>query len=106
DWKESLKMKNEKGSMLAKAAVFSFFLLPFSLAAGDWPQWGNTPDRNMISDAKDLPVEWSPGKKKEGTEDFDLATSKNVKWIAKIGSQCYGNPTVSNGKVFVGTNNT
>jgi outer membrane protein assembly factor BamB len=99
-------MNIKKGSALSKALLFSLSLLALPLAAGDWPQWGNTLDKNMVSDAKDLPVEWSPGKKKEGTEEFDLATAKNVKWIAKIGSQCYGNPTVSNGKIFIGTNNT
>ena len=29
----------------------------------------------------------------------------DVKWIAKLGSQSYGNPTVANGRVYVGTNN-
>ena len=72
----------------------------------DWPQWGGTPERNMMSVEKNLPDDWNPGPKKEGTEDFDISKSKNVKWIAKLGSQGYGNPTVSGGKVFVGTNNT
>ncbi|HYF48238.1 MAG TPA: PQQ-binding-like beta-propeller repeat protein, partial [Planctomycetota bacterium] len=75
-------------------------------AAADWPQWGNTPDRNMVTDVKDLPVEWNPGTKNVETEEFDLATAKNVKWIAKLGSQTYGNTTVAGGKVFIGTNNT
>ena len=30
---------------------------------------------------------------------------KNVKWVAALGSQTYGNPVVAGGKVFVGTNN-
>jgi outer membrane protein assembly factor BamB len=34
-----------------------------------------------------------------------MATTKNVKWVVKLGSQAYGNPTVAGGKVFVGTNN-
>ena len=33
-----------------------------------------------------------------------MATTKNVRWIARLGSQTYGNPTVANGRVFVGTN--
>ena len=51
--------------------------------SADWPSWGRTPDRNMIAPDTNLVSEWSPGKKKEGTEEFDLSTSKNVKWIAK-----------------------
>ena len=61
--------------------------------------------RNMYSVEKGLPTSITPGQFKKGTEEIDMATTKNVKWVAKIGSQSYGNVTVSNGKVFVGTNN-
>ena len=60
---------------------------------GDWPMWGGTPDRNMVSNMKGLPTEW------------DVKTKKNVKWVAQLGSQSYGNPVVADGMVFVGTNN-
>ncbi len=74
--------------------------------AEDWPQWGgNDPGRNMFSTAKGLPESFEPGKLKAGTEEIDLATTKNVKWAVKLGSQSYGNPVVAGGKVFVGTNN-
>ena len=61
--------------------------------SGDWPMWGGTPDRNMVSNMKGLPTEW------------DVKTKKNVKWVAELGSQSYGNPVVAGGMVFVGTNN-
>ncbi len=74
--------------------------------AEDWPQWGgNDPGRNMYSAAKGLPETFDPGKMKSGTEEIDLATTKNVKWAVKLGSQSYGNPVVAGGKIFVGTNN-
>lgn len=74
--------------------------------AEDWPQWGgNDPGRNMYSAAKGLPDSFDPGKLKAGTEEIDLATTKNVRWAVKLGSQTYGNPVVAGGKVFVGTNN-
>ena len=73
--------------------------------AADWPQWGGTNTRNMISTEKGLPVKFNPGKKKAGSEDIDLATTENCLWVAKLGSQSYGTVTVSNGRVFVGTNN-
>ena len=60
---------------------------------GDWPMWGGTPDRNMVSSMKGLPTSW------------DVKTKKNVKWVAELGSQAYGNPVVAGGYVFVGTNN-
>jgi outer membrane protein assembly factor BamB len=55
--------------------------------------WGGTPDRNMVSNMKGLPTEW------------DVKTKKNIKWVAELGSQSYGNPVVAGGMVFVGTNN-
>jgi outer membrane protein assembly factor BamB len=61
--------------------------------SGDWPMWGGTPDRNMVSNMKGLPTAW------------DVKTKKNVKWIANLGSQSYGNVVVAGGQVYVGTNN-
>jgi outer membrane protein assembly factor BamB len=75
------------------------------LHAVDWPQWGGRNARNMVSEEKGLPVDFSPGKKKAGTEEVDLATTKNCSWVVKLGSQSYGTPTISGGRVFVGTNN-
>jgi len=60
---------------------------------GDWPMWGGTPDRNLVSNMKNVPTEW------------DVKTKKNIKWVADLGSQSYGNPVVAGGMVFVGTNN-
>ena len=59
----------------------------------------------MYSPAKGLPAKFEPGKPKSGSEEIDLATTKNVKWVAKLGSQSYGNATVANGRIYVGTNN-
>jgi outer membrane protein assembly factor BamB len=61
--------------------------------SGDWPMWGGTPDRNMVSSMKGLPTSW------------DVKTGENVRWVAQLGSQTYGNPVVSSGVVLVGTNN-
>src|ERR1035438_1098991 len=58
---------------------------------GDWPMWGGTPDRNMLSPMTGIPVSW------------DIKTRKNVKWMAELGSQSYGNPVVAGGAGYVGT---
>ncbi|MCC7153622.1 MAG: PQQ-binding-like beta-propeller repeat protein [Bryobacterales bacterium] len=60
---------------------------------GNWPMWGGTPDRNMVSSMKGIPTEW------------DVKTKKNIKWVATLGSQAYGNPTIGGGVILVGTNN-
>src|SRR5690606_31341801 len=79
--------------------------LPLAAHAGDWPMWGGTPDRNMVAEASKIPTDVEVGEIDSETEQVDLSSAKNVLWAAKLGSQTYGNPTVSGGKIFVGTNN-
>jgi outer membrane protein assembly factor BamB len=79
--------------LAALGSVTAARLLASEPGNGDWPMWGGTPDRNMVSQAKGLPGEW------------DVKSKKNVKWVAQLGSQSYGNPVVAGGMVFVGTNN-
>jgi outer membrane protein assembly factor BamB len=62
-------------------------------SAEDWPMWGRTPQRHMVSPEKNPPTDW------------DVESGKNVKWKANVGSKSYGNPVIANGLVFVGTNN-
>ena len=40
-----------------------------TVADGDWPMWGGTLARNMVSDATGLPAEW------------DTDAGVNVKWV-------------------------
>jgi len=92
------------------ATVAASSLFSFCARAEDWPEWGGTPARNMYSPAKGLPDHFTKGKSgdikfKSGTEEVDRATAENLKWVAKLGGQSYGNVTVAGGKVFIGTNN-
>src|SRR4029450_12965850 len=80
-------------ALLLTALVGPVRLTASDPGSGDWPMWGGTPDRNMVSNMKGLPTEW------------DIKTKKNVKWVADLGSQSYGNAVVATGMVFVGTNN-
>ena len=80
-------------------------IAPAPVAGQDWPVWGRDGSGNLYSPERGLPVTFDPGKFKRGTEEIDMATTKNVRWAAKLGSQAYGNTTVANGKVYVGTNN-
>src|SRR5713226_10549820 len=95
-------------STFGRSGAFAILLLgvmPVLAGAGDWPMWGHDSSRNMVSGEKGLPVSFDAGQFKSGSEESDMATTKNVRWVAKLGSQSYGNPTVAGGKVFVGTNN-
>lgn len=73
--------------------------------AKDWPMWGGSPTRNMVSDAKGIPDDIVSGKFLPKSETIDPKTTKNIRWIAKLGSQTYGSPIVAGGRVYVGTNN-
>ncbi|MCZ6905118.1 MAG: PQQ-binding-like beta-propeller repeat protein [Acidobacteria bacterium] len=73
--------------------ILSCFLLLAFARAADWPMWGGEPTRNMVSEETGMP------------EDWDIKSGRNIRWVAALGSQSYGNTVVSRGKIFVGTNN-
>jgi outer membrane protein assembly factor BamB len=87
--------------------LLSLLLLALSLplAAKDWPAWGGDASRNMTGTATGLPTEIVAGEIDPDTEKVDLSNAKNIRWVAKLGSQTYGNPVVAGGRVYVGTNN-
>jgi outer membrane protein assembly factor BamB len=62
-------------------------------APGGWPMWGGSPSRNAVSAETAIPHEW------------DVATNKNIKWVAPLGTQSYGSPVVADGRIYVATNN-
>jgi outer membrane protein assembly factor BamB len=90
---QTKNMKNFVFALVAAASLASLALRASDPGNAEWPMWGGTPDRNMVSTMKGLPTTW------------DVKAKKNVKWVAELGSQAYGNPVVANGMVFVGTNN-
>jgi outer membrane protein assembly factor BamB len=99
-----------RGAIPRRGSMVSFFttlLLSASVAAqaSDWSQWGGSPVRNNVSAATGIPVEWTPGDFDAESTAWKPETSKNVAWVAELGSQSYGNPVVAGGKAYVGTNN-
>lgn len=82
-------------TLLLSAALVLSVASARSAAASDEPpaMYGNTPARNMVSEATGLPDDW------------DLESGKNIVWRQKLGSQSYAGPTVYAGRVFAGTNN-
>ena len=85
--------------------VLIALLIPTLAQASDWPTWGGSADRNMVADASGIPNEIESGDYLPKSEEINMETTKGVKWVAKLGSQTYGTPVVSGGKIFVGTNN-
>jgi outer membrane protein assembly factor BamB len=87
------------------AGIFATNVFATQLFSADWPQWGGRNIRNMYSPQRGLPDAFGKIDFKPGTDEIRTNGIKNLKWIAKLGSQSYGNVTVAGGKVFVGTNN-
>lgn len=70
-------------------------LYSLSLPAQDWPQRGGSSGHNPV--VANLQFR---AKTRQGKPDVPL-----TRWIAQLGSKCTGEPVISNGLVWVGTNN-
>jgi len=96
-----------------KARERAFFVLVTVLigcatatAAHDWPQWGGSDGRNMVASAVSLPKQFTPGQKRPDGTGIDLKTTEHVRWTAHLGSHVYASPTIADGRVFIGTNDS
>jgi outer membrane protein assembly factor BamB len=87
-------MSSPRRTVARLAASLALALGPaLGVAAADWPQWGGSdPGRNMVSTETALP------------EAFNARNpTQDVRWMVKLGTAVQGNPTVSGGRIFVGT---
>ncbi len=73
------------------------------VTAGEWPEWGGSPERNMVSPETHLPTEFVLPDR--GAPPVPDESDGFVVWEVPLGTQSYGNPVVADGLVFVGTNN-
>ncbi|MEE2989890.1 MAG: hypothetical protein VX715_04710, partial [Planctomycetota bacterium] len=71
--------------------------------AGSWSQWGGTSYRNNVPVGVDIPISWAVGSFDRRSGEWNSEGAENIKWVARVGSQTYGNPVVAGGRVFVGT---
>jgi outer membrane protein assembly factor BamB len=86
------------------AITAAIFLATMSARAGDWPAWGGCDlGRNMVSIETGLPETFKPGEKSTTGDGILPETTENVRWVVKLGTFICGNPTVADGRVFVGT---
>jgi outer membrane protein assembly factor BamB len=77
---------------------------------GDWPCWGGDLARNMVNATTGFADIFTPKTPVEDPRRLSRVPETpiddfNILWQMPLGSQTYGNPVVSGGKVFVGTNN-
>jgi outer membrane protein assembly factor BamB len=71
--------------------------------AADWPQWGGTVGRNMVSAERDLPGTFVPGEKDPQGRGIRPETTRHVLWTARLGSMTCSTPVVANGRLFIGS---
>jgi outer membrane protein assembly factor BamB len=93
---------------LVRFAVLGAPWLPivvWEARAADCPQWGGGPARNHVAAAKDLAATWDVGAFDENSGAWQRQSAKNIRWVARLGSQTYGTPVIADGKVFCATNN-
>ena len=98
--------ESAKGSDVPKAKEEQTAAKNPVIKPGDWNQWGGTSLRNNTPIAENIPVEWNPGEFDRKTGAWKPEGAENIKWVAALGSQTYGNTVVASGKVLIGTNNT
>lgn len=72
----------------------------------EWNQFFGSPGRNNVPVGKDIPTQWNIGEFDFRTGEWDSTDAENIKWVAKLGSQTYGNVVIAGGKAFIGTNNS
>ena len=73
-----------------------------SAPAKDWPEFGGSHGKNMVSDETNLPAWFAPGEKDSAKGEIILSTATNVKWGVRIGSIVYPSPTVVGGRIYIG----
>ncbi|QDV72794.1 PQQ-binding-like beta-propeller repeat protein [Botrimarina mediterranea] len=91
---------------LVGASTLSFAADSVPAPTKEWNQWGGSSVRNNVPVGTDIPTEWNVGEFDFKTGEWDSETAENVKWVARLGSQTYGNCVIADGKAFVGTNNS
>ena len=95
-------MQSRRGSVVSLTVLLSVFC-PLAASGGDWPRWCGPGGRNF-SGERPLPAAFARGKRKSDGS-VDLSAARNVKWAVRLCSVVYGNPTIADGRVFLGANN-
>ncbi|MBL7039452.1 MAG: PQQ-binding-like beta-propeller repeat protein [Pirellulaceae bacterium] len=75
-----------------------------AVSGKDWPEWCGQPSRNMAANSDQRLPDWADCGIDNDSGEVDLQSTKNVKWVARLGRRTTGSPVVSGGKVFIGTN--
>jgi outer membrane protein assembly factor BamB len=92
-------------SFFTYAPLATVCLLATRGPAGDWPQWGGSPGKNMVSTETGLPESFVPGEKDTQARQIKLETAKHVRWGVKLCQAIYSTPAVAGGRIYLGGRN-
>ena len=88
--------------VIAITIAWHFAMIDWLVVAEDWPMLGRNGTRNGVSTETNAPTEWSV-ELREG--DRVIRESRGILWSAPLGSETHSSPVVSDGLVWIGTNN-
>ena len=91
-----------RGVILTVGGCLFWALTAYPAAGSDWPQWGGSDGRNMVSDERGLPERFVAGQKSPDSSGIDLATTENVVWATNLGTMTCASPAVAGGRIFIG----
>ncbi|MGA2254613.1 MAG: PQQ-binding-like beta-propeller repeat protein, partial [Thermoguttaceae bacterium] len=87
---------------LLLAITIQFLLAQHAIRGADWPMLGRDGTRNGVSSEVGGPTAWCV-EEREG--DRLLRGPHGIRWSAPLGSMTFSSPVVSDGLVWIGTNN-
>lgn len=88
-------------SNCARISALLLLLSAVGLQAADWPQWGGTAAKNMVSSERNLPQQFSPNVEEAQSQAGSSGGDGDVLWTAQVGNFCCGTPAVSQGRLFI-----
>jgi outer membrane protein assembly factor BamB len=102
EWNSAIQQSRTLRYGVLALACFFFSIFASCALAGDWPQWGGTDARNMVSEEKGLPETFVPGERDAMADQIKMETTRNVKWAFRLCQAIYSTPVVAKGRIFVG----
>lgn len=82
--------------------VGAFF--PHYAVGADWPMLGRNGTRNSVSVETNAPIKWCV-EQRARQDNRLIRAARGIRWAVPLGTQTHSSPVVSQGLVWIGTNN-
>ena len=91
-------------AVILLTSLFGLLLTSLDARGADWPMLGRDGTRNAVSSEVGPPISWCVEERND--EGHLIRSPRGIRWTAPLGSQTFSSPVVSNGLVWIGTNNS